>query len=884
MPYPSSPDLNYSYTGFQQAQGDNSFPGTQMDADLQSVESSVDSIVSFLQGAFRSDGVVKAASMPTLPDFVAEAEDIAEVAAAAAVADKADKVITISAAGLATGGGSLAANRIITVPKADQTVAEGATNDTDAMTALAVARQGRVLQIGPSSADLAAAWAAGHRRLRGTKGFEYQISTLMSLTVNEDVYLDFAGCGWKQVGSAGLLSLIPPYEEEQAVSASTRITKVVENAALFSPGDTIKIISVGVKAPIWTAVNSIKGEYVTITGVNAGTNTLTHSRSIFDYDEAEDVDVQVARISSAKVELNIGWLTSSDETGTAGNLVHLEGCRDVDVEIGDIKETWATALKLIGLHGGQVHVGSIQFAEDAAADGFEYGISASSCQEVLFSGACCRVLRHTFTTGAAITGGFADSGISARNRFVGFSSDGSTTAAFDSHHGAYGNTYHQLRAHGGEVAHGFSLRGVGHKLIGCEAEGCSRSIQVFVEDIYEGTGGAATDDIIIEGFYSRNPKTNWLSVGVDVGRTYLMGGQFIIDDGVNRIVLVECTAGEYTFIGGGAVFRSNVPVTTAMFRLRTAGTWLEIDGILIDLYDSDWSADALHGIINVESGRFLRAQNIRLRNDAATGLKFFYSGAAPGAGSKFGNIEIDYLADDFFQNTALAWWQIALANMITGPIKVHAGATLDIEPRKRDFTRYIDGNVGLRLWTAGTSIAATATPQELPDDVFVARQSGGSNVTFARSTDVPTITGGSVAPYSLMATSVADTTLMYAEKYLTVSQSLALAEQGVTVCWVKGVSGRTITIDIRKADVADVFTASTSLETLAFTATGAWQEISFSRAMLAADIANGLVIRIQVNANAASQVMRWAAFGTARGLVPPIFDLAPHAYDVAAVA
>ena len=56
MPYPRLYDVTYSYTGFQQAQGNNSFPGTQLDADLNGLESAIDGVAAFIQNVMRSDG------------------------------------------------------------------------------------------------------------------------------------------------------------------------------------------------------------------------------------------------------------------------------------------------------------------------------------------------------------------------------------------------------------------------------------------------------------------------------------------------------------------------------------------------------------------------------------------------------------------------------------------------------------------------------------------------------------------------------------------------------------------------------------------------------------------------------------------------------------
>src|SRR5260370_37464964 len=59
MPYPSIYNVTYNYTGFQQSQqGISAFPGTQLDADLAGLKSSVSGLALFMQTAIRSDGAL----------------------------------------------------------------------------------------------------------------------------------------------------------------------------------------------------------------------------------------------------------------------------------------------------------------------------------------------------------------------------------------------------------------------------------------------------------------------------------------------------------------------------------------------------------------------------------------------------------------------------------------------------------------------------------------------------------------------------------------------------------------------------------------------------------------------------------------------------------
>lgn len=63
MAYPSIYNVTYSYSGFQQSQGDNSFPGTQLDSDLAGLDTSLKSLSSFVQTVMRADGALQNGSV-----------------------------------------------------------------------------------------------------------------------------------------------------------------------------------------------------------------------------------------------------------------------------------------------------------------------------------------------------------------------------------------------------------------------------------------------------------------------------------------------------------------------------------------------------------------------------------------------------------------------------------------------------------------------------------------------------------------------------------------------------------------------------------------------------------------------------------------------------
>ncbi len=97
MAYPVTYSFSYSYTGFQQAQGDNSFPGTQLDIDLNGFEAAILSIETFIETAFRSDGVLNLTAIPAtieLASYVVDAQAAAVAADASADSADADAIAT----------------------------------------------------------------------------------------------------------------------------------------------------------------------------------------------------------------------------------------------------------------------------------------------------------------------------------------------------------------------------------------------------------------------------------------------------------------------------------------------------------------------------------------------------------------------------------------------------------------------------------------------------------------------------------------------------------------------------------------------------------------------------------------------------------------------
>jgi hypothetical protein len=108
MAYPTAPSISYSYTGFAQGLGDGSFPGSQMDNDLQRLATSVSDIAAFLRLFSTSEGRISANAIPGTEDL----DDLVTAAAASASAAAASETAaggSASAAAASANAGALSA-------------------------------------------------------------------------------------------------------------------------------------------------------------------------------------------------------------------------------------------------------------------------------------------------------------------------------------------------------------------------------------------------------------------------------------------------------------------------------------------------------------------------------------------------------------------------------------------------------------------------------------------------------------------------------------------------------------------------------------------------------------------------------------------------------
>jgi hypothetical protein len=130
MGFPNKYVVTYSYTGFAQALGNGSFPGTQVDTDLSDLKRTTDEIIAFLSGVTRSDGALKngvvtvdALSNP-VKAMIGEADALADIEAnlnamtANLAASNADVVSTHADVVLTNASAAAAAASLAAMPAA----------------------------------------------------------------------------------------------------------------------------------------------------------------------------------------------------------------------------------------------------------------------------------------------------------------------------------------------------------------------------------------------------------------------------------------------------------------------------------------------------------------------------------------------------------------------------------------------------------------------------------------------------------------------------------------------------------------------------------------------------------------------------------------------
>lgn len=179
--YPQLNALAYSYTGFAAGQGDNSFPGTQLDNDLANLHAGIASANAFIESAFRSDGTLNVTALPTTSAVAAQLQGYVDSASASVTSAAASAT---SASGSATAASTQATAAANSAASAATSASAAATSATNA--ASAVAGQGALASL--NVVDVAQLTAAVQAMLVPTGAFQMFM-------------LAAAPMGWVEVGT-----------------------------------------------------------------------------------------------------------------------------------------------------------------------------------------------------------------------------------------------------------------------------------------------------------------------------------------------------------------------------------------------------------------------------------------------------------------------------------------------------------------------------------------------------------------------------------------------------------------------------------------------------------------------------------------------------------
>lgn len=259
MPYPVPYVVTYSYTGFAQALGNGSFPGTQLDTDLAAFGASLQQTITFLDGITRSDGVLKngivttdaldtvlAAAFGNLP-AITVIQGLISTANADVVLTHADVVLT-HADGVLTHADVVLTHADVVLTHADvvTTAANAATSTTQAGISTTQATN--------SSASAAVALAA--------RGFGYVWSTNTAAT-------DPGAGGIK--GNAAPLSAITSINLSETDANANPIAAIIADwfAGTSANKATVRIAKASAPGTVWAEY------YVTAGADNGAWDTLT---------------------------------------------------------------------------------------------------------------------------------------------------------------------------------------------------------------------------------------------------------------------------------------------------------------------------------------------------------------------------------------------------------------------------------------------------------------------------------------------------------------------------------------------------------------------------------------------------------------------------------
>lgn len=309
--------------------------------------------------------------------------------------------------------------------------------------------------------------------------------------------------------------MLPPIPTIENVSGVT-ITSVTTENGLAQPaiqlsigssptgwkrGDIIKVFSddiIPFSEPGTGGNQPRTGAYFVLHSIVG--STVTVMGTIID---PMTTNIRLTRMNpDIKIDMKGGRLEFDQTLVTAGaarNGVILRSLVGPRIDGITINNATGPAIVVNGCYGAIINDASIEYGLDDSDDNLSYGILDNASAFTVVTRPRGRNLRHLYTDDASeLPAGSAGSHAYGRTWFATVTAgtcQGSTSAAFDTHHASYGVQFVDCIAI--ESFFGFQLRGRQGKIVNARAVNCNRGGRIFTQSV-----GGDTFDSAIYGWES----------------------------------------------------------------------------------------------------------------------------------------------------------------------------------------------------------------------------------------------------------------------------------------------------------------------------------------------------------------------------------------------
>lgn len=296
-----------------------------------------------------------------------------------------------------------------------------------------------------------------------------------------------------QNGDVYAFKIVVPYGAQVDITAITtdsidlsggtagvsQVSKITAPGHTLVAGDMVKVIGDNLISGPVTTDNERVGEFARVSLVN-GDDLWLYSVLLETYSS----NPRIARMDTDKrVDIRDLRVESAPDSSITDNEAHfyIEGAYCPVVQNLTSWGGMSEALQFIGCFGAYTNnVAAVDLRTDSANQSFGYGVIEYSCEYGRHVNLLGHNIRHAYTTGCLAT--TADDSRTARygrtkySTIVGGVGINCQTAAFDTHADAYRITFQNCVANypftgPSGTPRGFQIRGIGCRIIDCEANG-----------------------------------------------------------------------------------------------------------------------------------------------------------------------------------------------------------------------------------------------------------------------------------------------------------------------------------------------------------------------------------------------------------------------------